>query len=45
MPTALAHECNHNVRFQFEKWSDDISLAGRMVTEGLAENIRYGCKM
>lgn len=38
IPAALAHECNHNVRFQFEKWRDDISLAGMMVTEGLAEN-------
>lgn len=38
MPAALAHECSHNVRFQFVKWHDDISLAGMMVTEGLAEN-------
>ncbi len=38
LPAALAHECNHNVRFQFVKWSNDISLAGMMVTEGLAEN-------
>lgn len=38
IPAALAHECNHNVRFQFEKWRDDITLAGMMVTEGLAEN-------
>lgn len=38
LPAALAHECNHNVRFQFEKWRNDISLAGMMVTEGLAEN-------
>lgn len=38
MPAALAHECNHNVRFQFEKWRDDISLARMMISEGLAEN-------
>lgn len=38
LPAALAHECNHNVRFQFEAWRNDISLAGMMVTEGLAEN-------
>ncbi|MDP4152887.1 MAG: DUF2268 domain-containing protein [Bacillota bacterium] len=38
MPVALAHECNHNIRFQFEKWRNDISLAGMMVNEGLAEN-------
>ncbi|MDR0325425.1 MAG: DUF2268 domain-containing protein [Oscillospiraceae bacterium] len=38
MSAALAHECNHNVRLQFEKWRDDISLAGMMIAEGLAEN-------
>lgn len=38
IPAALAHECSHNVRFQFEKWHDDISLAEMMVSEGLAEN-------
>ncbi len=38
IPAALAHECNHNVRFQFEKWRNDISLGGMMITEGLAEN-------
>ncbi|MEO1771770.1 DUF2268 domain-containing protein [Candidatus Enterococcus ferrettii] len=38
MPAALAHECNHNVRFQFVEWRDDITLAEMMVSEGLAEN-------
>lgn len=38
LPVALAHECNHNIRFQFEKWRHDISLAEMMVAEGLAEN-------
>ena len=38
LPVALAHECNHNVRFQFIKWSNDISLGEMMVSEGLAEN-------
>lgn len=38
MPVALAHETNHNVRFQFIKWSNDISLGEYMVCEGLAEN-------
>lgn len=38
MPVALAHEANHNVRFQFEKWQQDITLAEMMVSEGLAEN-------
>lgn len=35
---ALAHETNHNVRFQFIKWKNDITLGEMMVTEGLAEN-------
>jgi uncharacterized protein YjaZ len=38
IPAALAHECNHNVRFQFEKWKNDITLGEMMVCEGLAEN-------
>lgn len=38
IPVALAHECNHNIRFQFEKWRNDISLAEMLVHEGLAEN-------
>ena len=38
MPAALAHECNHNVRFQFEPWKPNISLGEMMVAEGLAEN-------
>ena len=38
MPVALAHEVNHNVRFQFQKWSNDISLGAYMICEGLAEN-------
>lgn len=38
LPVALAHECNHNVRFQFIKWSNDITLEEMMINEGLAEN-------
>lgn len=38
LPAALAHEANHNIRFQFEKWHNDITLAEMMVSEGLAEN-------
>ena len=34
----LAHETNHNVRFQYIKWSNEISLAEYMICEGLAEN-------
>ncbi|MDM8100716.1 MULTISPECIES: DUF2268 domain-containing protein [Oceanobacillus] len=35
---ALAHECNHNVRYQFIKWDDKINLGELIVSEGLAEN-------
>jgi len=38
LPAALAHEANHNVRFQHIKWSNDITLAEMMIVEGLAEN-------
>jgi len=38
LPVALAHECNHNVRFQFQKWSPNITLGDMIVSEGLAEN-------
>lgn len=38
LPAALAHETNHNVRFQFIKWKNDITLGEMMVSEGLAEN-------
>lgn len=38
LPVALAHETNHNVRFQFVKWKNDITLGEMMVSEGLAEN-------
>ena len=34
---ALAHECNHNVRFQFIKWNQQTTLADWVVSEGLAE--------
>ena len=35
---ALAHECNHNIRWQFQKWNMNVTLADMMVSEGLAEN-------
>ena len=35
---ALAHECNHNVRFQFIKWNQQTTLADWVVSEGLAES-------
>lgn len=35
---ALAHECNHNVRWQFQKWRMDVTLADLLVSEGLAES-------
>lgn len=38
IPVILAHETNHNVRFQIEEWRNDIPLGEYMVCEGLAEN-------
>lgn len=38
LPVVLAHEMNHNIRFQFETWSNDITLGEMIVSEGLAEN-------
>ena len=35
---AIAHEVHHNVRFQYVKWHDDITLGEMIVSEGLAEN-------
>lgn len=37
VPSALAHEVNHNVRYQFIEW-DGGSLKEMLVAEGLAEN-------
>ncbi|MEG0712606.1 MAG: DUF2268 domain-containing protein, partial [Niameybacter sp.] len=38
LPVALAHEANHNVRWQFIGWHPQITLADMIVSEGLAEN-------
>jgi uncharacterized protein YjaZ len=38
LPVCLAHEVNHNIRFQFIKWKSDITLGEMIVSEGLAEN-------
>ncbi len=38
LPVALAHEANHNVRWQFMQWSSHITLADMIVSEGLAES-------
>ncbi len=38
MKVALAHECNHNVRYQFIQWDHTINLGELIVSEGLAEN-------
>lgn len=35
---ALAHECNHNVRYQFIDWDPTVTLGELIVSEGLAEN-------
>lgn len=38
MKAALAHECNHNVRYQFIQWDHTVNLGELIVIEGLAEN-------
>lgn len=38
LPVTLAHEANHNVRWQFMQWNPNITLADMIVSEGLAEN-------
>ena len=38
LPAALVHETNHNVRYQYIKWTNDINLGEMLVSEGLAEN-------
>lgn len=38
MKAALAHECNHNVRYQFIQWDHTVHLGELIVSEGLAEN-------
>jgi uncharacterized protein YjaZ len=34
---ALAHECNHNVRYQFIQWTPNVTLGEMIIGEGLAE--------
>lgn len=38
LPAAFAHETNHNVRYQFIKWTNDVPLGEMLVGEGLAES-------
>lgn len=38
IPSVLAHECNHNVRYQHIQWNPGITLGEMIVSEGLAEN-------
>ncbi|MEN1986092.1 DUF2268 domain-containing protein [Paenibacillus hubeiensis] len=38
MKASLAHECNHNVRYQFIQWDHNVHLGELIVSEGLAEN-------
>lgn len=38
MKIALAHECNHNVRYQFIQWDHNVNLGELIVSEGLAEH-------
>lgn len=37
LPAALAHEYNHTVRFQFQRWRNDITLGGWGTQEGLLQ--------
>lgn len=48
MPVVLAHETNHNIRWQYCQWSNQITLADLIVSEGLAEcyeSVRFGEEM
>lgn len=38
LPVAVAHETNHNIRYQFIKWNASVTLGETIVSEGLAEN-------
>lgn len=38
LKSALAHECNHNVRYQFIQWDHTVTLGELIVSEGLAES-------
>lgn len=38
LPAAFAHETAHNVRYQFIKWTNDVTLGEMLVGEGLAES-------
>ncbi|UPK47147.1 DUF2268 domain-containing protein [Paenibacillus pabuli] len=38
MQSVLAHECNHNVRYQHIQWDPHITLGEMIVSEGLAES-------
>ena len=44
LPAALAHETNHNVRFQFVAWHDDITLGEMMVTKTSADALEKTIK-
>lgn len=38
LPSIIAHEVNHNVRYQFINWQSNVILGEMIVSEGLAEN-------
>ncbi|MGN1466796.1 MAG: DUF2268 domain-containing protein [Ruminococcus sp.] len=38
LPVAIVHETNHNVRYQYIRWTNDVTLGEMLVSEGLAEN-------
>ena len=38
LPAAFVHEANHNVRYQYIRWTNHVTLGEMLVSEGLAEN-------
>ncbi|MBZ2405004.1 DUF2268 domain-containing protein [Liquorilactobacillus hordei] len=44
----FAHECNHNIRYQFTNWTPQVELCEWIIAEGLAESYvaeKYGESM
>ena len=43
LPATLAHEMNHNIRWQFQPWHPANTLADYIVSEGIAEYFEEFC--
>ena len=41
MKAALAHECNHNVRYQFIQWDHTVTLGELIVSERFSRKFCY----